>query len=73
MRKHVITTAAIAALALLAVSGCSSRTDSATGSGTAAGFAKDASIGVALPSKTSENWVLAGALFKDGLKTLVSA
>jgi putative multiple sugar transport system substrate-binding protein len=70
MRKHVITTAAIAALALLAVSGCSSRTTTEGGAGAtaAAGFAKDAVIGVALPSKTSENWVLAGGLFKDGLK-----
>jgi putative multiple sugar transport system substrate-binding protein len=67
MRKHVITTAAIAALALLAVSGCSSRTTEGSGAA-AAGFAKDAVIGVALPSKTSENWVLAGGLFKDGLK-----
>src|SRR5665647_2817175 len=67
MRKHVITTAAIAALALLAVSGCSSRsTDS--GGASKAGFAKDSVIGVALPSKTSENWVLAGGLFTNGLK-----
>ena len=68
MRKHVITTAAIAALALLAVSGCSSRTTAGSGTAAAAGFAKDAVIGVALPSKTSENWVLAGGLFTDGLK-----
>lgn len=68
MRKNVMTTAAIAALALLAVSGCSSRTDAGSaGDGAAAGFAKDSLIGVALPSKTSENWVLAGGLFKDGL------
>ena len=68
MRKHVITTAAIAALALLAVSGCSSRNTAGSGTAAAAGFAKDAVIGVALPSKTSENWVLAGGLFTDGLK-----
>src|SRR5450631_368751 len=68
MRKHVITTAAIAAIALLAVSGCSSRTAATSGTGTATGFAKDATIGVALPSKTSENWVLAGGLFTNGLK-----
>ena len=36
--------------------------------GTAAGFAKGSTIGVALPSKTSQNWVLAGGLFTDGLK-----
>jgi len=68
MRKHVVTTAAIAAIALLAVSGCSSRSTTAGAGSTATGFAKDATIGVALPSKTSENWVLAGGLFKDGLK-----
>jgi len=64
MRKNIVTTAAIAALALLAVSGCSS---DSSGAAAPAGFAKDAMIGVALPSKTSENWVLAGGLFKNGL------
>ena len=68
MRRNVVTTAAIAAIALLAVSGCSSRSTTAGTGSTATGFAKDANIGVALPSKTSENWVLAGGLFKDGLK-----
>jgi len=68
MRRHVLTTAAIAALALLAVSGCSTRSADSGGAVPAAGFAKDAVIGVALPSKTSENWVLAGGLFTDGLK-----
>ena len=68
MRKHVITTAAIAAIALLAVSGCSTRSAAGSGAGSAAGFAKGATIGVALPSKTSENWVLAGGLFTADLK-----
>jgi len=67
MRKHVITTAAIAALALLAVSGCSSRSTE-SGGASKTGFAKGSTIGVALPSKTSENWVLAGSLFTNGLK-----
>ncbi|MCX8111514.1 MAG: sugar ABC transporter permease [Syntrophorhabdaceae bacterium] len=31
------------------------------------GFPKDSLIGVALPQKTSENWVLAERLFKEGL------
>nr|WP_231980094.1 substrate-binding domain-containing protein [Tessaracoccus coleopterorum] len=35
--------------------------------GAAAGFAADSLIGVALPQKTSENWVLAENLFKTGL------
>ncbi|MHB1170921.1 MAG: substrate-binding domain-containing protein [Lacisediminihabitans sp.] len=67
MRKLAITTTAVAAIALMALSGCSSRATTSP-TGTAAGFAKDALIGVALPSKTSENWVLAGGLFTDGLK-----
>jgi len=67
MRKIALATVAVAAAAALALSGCSSR-DGGSGSSTASGFAKDASIGVALPTKTSENWVLAGGLFEDGLK-----
>ena len=69
MRKLAMTTTALAGVALLALSGCSSRdaTGTATTS-TKAGFAADATIGIALPSKTSENWVLAGGLFVDGLK-----
>ncbi|MEU6343403.1 sugar-binding protein [Streptomyces sp. NPDC046977] len=42
---------------------------SAKASGDAtAGFAQDSLVGVALPAKTSENWVLAGDLFTNGLK-----
>jgi putative multiple sugar transport system substrate-binding protein len=67
MRK-LLTTTAIAAVALVALSGCSTRTDTTGGSSAAAGFPADSVIGVALPSKTSENWVLAGGLFEDGLK-----
>ncbi|TFC95965.1 MULTISPECIES: sugar-binding protein [Cryobacterium] len=67
MRK-ILATTAIAAVALMALSGCSTRTETAGGDGAAAGFAEDSVIGVALPSKTSENWVLAGGLFEDGLK-----
>ena len=66
MRKIALATVAVAAAAALALSGCSSRGTS--GNSTASGFAKDATIGVALPTKTSENWVLAGGLFTDGLK-----
>jgi putative multiple sugar transport system substrate-binding protein len=68
MKKLIIAGVAIAATAALALSGCSSRTDTGDSPSTAAGFAKDATIGVALPDKTSENWVLAGQLFTDGLK-----
>ncbi|MGO4534965.1 substrate-binding domain-containing protein [Leifsonia sp. 2MCAF36] len=68
MRKIALATVAVAAAAALALTGCSSSrsgSDSSSGSG----FAKDSTIGVALPTKTSENWVLAGGLFTDGLKS----
>ena len=68
MRK-ILTVTAMAAVALMALSGCSSRAPETAGDGSAAvGFPADSVIGVALPSKTSENWVLAGGLFEDGLK-----
>ncbi|MEU1231629.1 sugar-binding protein [Streptomyces sp. NPDC005828] len=71
MRKMItkaVTVTAVAALAL-AVTGCSSeREGQGGGSADAKGFAADSLIGVALPSKTSENWVLAGDLFTNGLK-----
>jgi putative multiple sugar transport system substrate-binding protein len=60
--------AAVAAVAALALTGCG-RSEPSTGGGTegAAGFEQNSSIGVALPQKTSENWVLAEKLFNDGL------
>ena len=67
MRKIAITTVAIAGVALMALSGCSSRGTDTASSGTAAGFKAGSTIGVALPDKTSENWVLAGKLFTDDL------
>lgn len=69
MKKIVIATTAFAAIAALTLAGCSSRAPEAGAGSTAAaaGFAADATIGVALPDKTSENWVLAGQLFTDGL------
>jgi putative multiple sugar transport system substrate-binding protein len=70
MRKitgKVTAVTAVAALALMALSGCSNRTDSTAGGATESGFPADSVVGVALPSKTSENWVLAGGLFEDGL------
>jgi putative multiple sugar transport system substrate-binding protein len=65
MRKFAITTVAIAGVALMALSGCSTRNSTSTSS--AAGFAKGSVIGVALPDKTSENWVLAGSLFTKAI------
>ena len=67
---------AVTAVAGLALTGCGrsdsgSTGDSTSGSGSgsaaASGFAKDAVIGISLPQKTSENWVLAEKLFNDGL------
>ena len=60
-------------LLTLALSGCGrSSTDTpaagSTGSAAKAGFAANSVIGVALPQKTSENWVLAEGLFNNGLK-----
>jgi putative multiple sugar transport system substrate-binding protein len=62
--------AAIAAIAALALTACGRSDSGSTGGGTAGGgeaFPKNSSIGVALPQKTSENWVLAEKLFNDGL------
>ncbi|MET4781125.1 sugar-binding protein [Glaciihabitans sp. UYNi722] len=67
MRKFAITTVAIAGVALMALSGCSSRGATPSGSGAAAGFKAGSTIGVSLPDKTSENWVLAGQLFTDAI------
>jgi putative multiple sugar transport system substrate-binding protein len=69
MRKIITTAAAMAAISALALTGCG-RQDSGSGSsasGAAGTFAKDSLIGVALPQKTSENWVLAEKLFNDDL------
>jgi putative multiple sugar transport system substrate-binding protein len=71
MRKVLFRGLALGAAALLALSACSSRDDNggaSAGASATSGFGNDALIGVALPSKTSENWVLAGDLFTNGLK-----
>ncbi|WP_206447434.1 substrate-binding domain-containing protein [Agrococcus sp. KRD186] len=71
MRKTTIAALAGIAAVSIALTGCG-RADTGTGaegeSGEPqAGFAADATIGVALPDRTSENWVLAGDLFTNGL------
>jgi putative multiple sugar transport system substrate-binding protein len=69
MRKFTKAAVVLAAAGALALTGCGGgRTDATSAASGAAGFAKDAVIGVALPQKTSENWVLAESLFNDGLK-----
>jgi putative multiple sugar transport system substrate-binding protein len=70
MGKFLTRTMAVSAAMLLALSACGSndREGSSDDSSSSKGFAKDSLVGVALPSKTSENWVLAGDLFTNGLK-----
>ena len=64
----------VTAVAALALTGCGRAADSGSSGGSgstggsSAGFPANATIGVALPQKTSENWVLAGDLFTNGLK-----
>ena len=67
MRKIALASTAIAAATILVLAGCAT---SRTGGGTTAakGFPKGSTIGVALPDKTSENWVLAGGLFETAIK-----
>ncbi|WP_024288571.1 sugar-binding protein [Cellulomonas sp. KRMCY2] len=77
MRRFITRSVALAAVAALSLTACSTRdgaeepaaedTGAAAETEVAAGFAADSLIGVALPSKTSENWVLAGDLFTNGL------
>jgi putative multiple sugar transport system substrate-binding protein len=68
MRKIALATMAVAAATTLILSGCSNSARTEAGSGDAAsGFEQGSTIGVALPAKTSENWVLAGDLFTEGL------
>ena len=61
--------AAVAAIAALALTACGRSEGPSGGSSSGSGgFAQNSVIGVALPQKTSENWVLAEGLFNDGLK-----
>ncbi|WP_329430849.1 sugar ABC transporter substrate-binding protein [Streptosporangium sp. NBC_01495] len=77
MRNILVRGVAAGAIALLALTACASERSQTPATGTGAspgsaeaakGFPADSLIGVALPSKTSENWVLAGDLFTNGLK-----
>ena len=66
MRKQLIIGAAVATIAIMALSSCSSR-DTSSGSGSTT-IKKGDTIGVALPAKTSQNWVLAKAAFEKSIK-----
>jgi len=69
MRTFFAKTVAIGAISMLALTACGGGRDEESGSDAPAkGFAANSLIGVALPAKTSENWVLAGDLFTNGLK-----
>lgn len=70
MRKRSILSGitAIVAASALALTGCGRDTGGSGDSGDEAGFPKDAKIGVSLPQKTSENWVIAENLFNKDLK-----
>ena len=73
MNKTLKLLAVATTVSVMALAGCgreeAAPAASASGgaSGAAAGFPKDSYIGVALPQKTSENWVLAENLFKSDL------
>jgi putative multiple sugar transport system substrate-binding protein len=64
MRKQLILGATVATIAVMALSSCSSR-DSSSGTTT---IKKGDTIGVALPAKTSQNWVLAKAAFVKSIE-----
>ncbi|RKW69490.1 substrate-binding domain-containing protein [Galactobacter caseinivorans] len=70
-RKLLTAAAAITAAAALALTGCGRAETGATpgsdGGSAAAAFPADAKIGISLPAKTSENWVLAENLFNKDL------
>ncbi|NNC12698.1 sugar-binding protein [Planctomonas sp. JC2975] len=65
MRKKLLIGLTAVAIAGLALTGCSSRAASESADST---VKKGDTIGVALPAKTSQNWVLAKASFEKALK-----
>ncbi|HWD62936.1 MAG TPA: sugar-binding protein [Humibacter sp.] len=64
MRKKLLIGLTAVALAGVALTGCSSRADTSSSDTT---VKKGDTIGVSLPAKTSQNWVLAKASFQDAL------
>ncbi|ROP74883.1 sugar-binding protein [Curtobacterium sp. PhB115] len=68
MRKKLIAGIGLALVAGLALSGCSARGTSDSGDASGSSIKKGDLIGVALPAKTSQNWVLAGAAFKKSIE-----
>jgi len=75
VKKSITGAIALAATGALLLAGCSTANDEKTPDNSAAPQAsgdlcipEGSVIGVSLPQKTSENWVLAEQLFNDGLK-----
>lgn len=67
MRKKLIAGIGLALVTGLALSGCSARGTSGSDSASTE-IKKGDLIGVALPAKTSQNWVLAGAAFEKSIE-----
>lgn len=66
MKKKLIIGASVATIAAMALTGCS--TARTSGSSSSGSIPKGSTIGVSLPAKTSQNWVLAKAAFESALK-----
>jgi putative multiple sugar transport system substrate-binding protein len=67
-KKYLLGVAALAAATALTLTGCSTgRTAAGSGDDASATIAKGSLIGVAMPAKTSQNWVLAGAAFEKSI------
>lgn len=68
MKKQLIIGASVAAIAALSLSGCSTaRSTPGSSSSSSSAIPKGSTIGVSLPAKTSQNWVLAKAAFESAL------
>ena len=67
MRKFVVAVAASSALAL-SVSGCGRSSESSSATGDSTGAAQKGTIGVAMPTKTSQRWIKDGDYIKQELE-----
>lgn len=67
MKTRIMTASIVGLVGVLSLSGCVSGRDQSASEAGASGFEQDAVIGVSLPNKTSENWVIAGDLLAQRL------
>jgi putative multiple sugar transport system substrate-binding protein len=67
MRKQLMIGAAVAAIAMVTLAGCSTGRSSGSSTSSSTSIKKGDTIGVALPAKTSQNWVLAKAAFQKAI------